>query len=458
MSSSGRQEGPVRVPLMLRLLRMRRELARRECWTRAEVLAHQQRALRALRARAEATSPFYRRFHRGLEGAPLDELPVLTKGVLMEHFDEVVTDREVRLADVRAFQAVMRGAELFRGRYYVAGTAGTTGRSGTFVWDLDEWAGILASYSRPYAWAGALRLTRRSRMAVVGSTTPWHQSALVGATVDSPLVATLRLDSGAPLEELAGRLDDFRPDVLVGYASMLRLLAAEQAAGRLHLAPGAVFSASEVLTAGARRALADAWGREPFDVYAATETAGIASECAHHAGLHLFEDLVITEVVDDRYRPVPRGEFGSRLLVTVLGSRTIPLVRYEISDSVRLSPVGACRCGLPFARIDGVQGREQEALTLPGHDGRAVTVQPVVFHRVMDPVPAAAWQVVHGSDGLVVLVVGLRAGYDPDRLAGEVQQALARVGVGGPAVRVEQVPSIPRTALGKAPLIRSVPT
>ncbi|RIK15810.1 MAG: hypothetical protein DCC50_06965 [Acidobacteria bacterium] len=67
----------------------------------------------------------------------------------MEHFDEVVTADDVRLADVRSFLARMKGAERFRGRYYVAATAGTTGRPGVFVWDADEWAGILASYSRP---------------------------------------------------------------------------------------------------------------------------------------------------------------------------------------------------------------------------------------------------------------------------------------------------------------------
>jgi hypothetical protein len=40
-------------------------------------------------------SPFYRRFHSGLEGRPLSELPVLTKAQLMESFGELVTDPEM---------------------------------------------------------------------------------------------------------------------------------------------------------------------------------------------------------------------------------------------------------------------------------------------------------------------------------------------------------------------------
>ncbi|RIK15811.1 MAG: hypothetical protein DCC50_06970 [Acidobacteria bacterium] len=158
-------------------------------------------------------------------------------------------------------------------------------------------------------------------MAVVSSTTPWHQSALVGATVDSRFIPTLRLDSGTPLAELATTLHAFQPDVLVGYASILRLLAAEPAQQRLDLSPTAVFSASEVLTDAARRSIATAWGRAPFNVYTATETAGIAAECEHGTGMHLFEDCVITEVVDQENQPVLPGQYGAKVLVTVLGAQ-----------------------------------------------------------------------------------------------------------------------------------------
>ena len=43
--------------------------------------------------------------------------------------------------------------------------------------------------------------------------------------------------------------------------------------------PEAVMSASEVLTAPSAALLEQAWGRPAFDVYAATETAGIAAMC-----------------------------------------------------------------------------------------------------------------------------------------------------------------------------------
>ncbi len=89
-------------------------------------------------------------------------------------------------------------------------------------------------------------------MAVVSSTTAWHQSSRVAATVRSPFIASQRLDAASPLPAIAARLNDLQPDVLVAYASMIRALAGEQLAGRLHIAPRGVNSSSEVLTAEAR--------------------------------------------------------------------------------------------------------------------------------------------------------------------------------------------------------------
>jgi len=288
----------------------------------------------------------------------------------MENFDELVTDPSVRLTDVEAHLATLRGNERFRGRYWVASTSGSTGHRGVFLWDFAEWTTVLASYNRSFDWAGSRAgLTHRTKMAVVSSTTPWHQSARVGASVQSPWVPTLRLDSGDPVESIVERLNSWQPEVLVAYASMIRLLAEEQLAGRLHIYPEFVFSASEVLTDRARRQAEAAWGKKPFDVYAATETAGIASECDLHRGMHLFEDLVITEIVDEYNRPVAPGVYGEKVLLTVLFSRTLPLIRYEMSDSVRPAASPYCPCGRLLPLSTGCRGVSRMYCASQPHQG-----------------------------------------------------------------------------------------
>ena len=125
--------------LVRRLLSDLREMRKHERWTRARLEAYQAEALRRLRDHAYTRSPFYRRFHEGLFGRPLRELPVLTKAMVMEHFDDLVTDRAVRLRDVREHMIRDREGNRFADRYWVTATSGSTGEPGVFLFDRDEW-------------------------------------------------------------------------------------------------------------------------------------------------------------------------------------------------------------------------------------------------------------------------------------------------------------------------------
>lgn len=434
------------------ILRKRRTLRAHDRWSRRELEEFQAGASRELRDFAVAQSPYYAKLHRGYERRPLHELPVVTKRDLVEHFDDVVTDRALKLANVRAHLETARADDYgpMDGRWYVTSTSGSTGLRGIFVQDRDEWTSVIASYARATDWAGLRAgLTNRMKLAVVSSRTPWHQSALVGATVQSRFIPTLRLDAAEPLSTIDEQLNEFQPDSLVGYASMMRLLAEEQLAGRLRIRPKAVTCSSEVITDDTRSRIHEAFGVRPVEVYAATEPAGIASHC-DRGRMHLYEDLVLTEIVDEANHPVPLGTFGARVLVTVLFSRTMPLIRYAMSDSVQVSPE-PCDCGRPYGLIGAIQGRSEDVLQLRGANGGVVAVQPNVFHRVMEPLPVSAWQIEQTTHGLRVHLVG--GILEPGALQDQLHSALAGAGAAPLDIVVEDVSSIPKTKLGKAPLI-----
>ncbi len=356
-------------------------------------------------------------------------------------------------AKTRTTATVPARDQLFRDRYSVSATSGSSGRKSIIVNNAHEWTTIIASYGRANEWSG-IRTGRAHRvtMAVVSSTAAWHQSSRVAATVRSPFVVSERLDASSPLPDIVARLNDIQPDVLVAYASMIRVLAGEQLAGRLRIAPRGVNSSSEVLTAEARSDATRAWRVSPFNVYAATETGGIAAECDQHQGMHLFEDLVIPEVVDDDYQPVPPGASGDRLLVTVLFGRTLPLIRYEMTDRVRLT-TRACPCGRPFRLLEAVEGRTDDVLELPGRGGGTVTVHPVVFHKVFDLLDAAGWQVRQEEGRLEIRVAGAGPGFDDAGTERAVYAALAAANVAPPPLRVSVVDTIPAGAAGKRPRI-----
>jgi phenylacetate-CoA ligase len=432
-----------------------RQFRARAHWTRQQLEAHQAQALRSLRDYAYAHSPFYQQFHKGLYDAPLQELPVLTKAILMEHFDDLVTDREIHLQDVQVYAANRRGDDLFLDRYWVNATSGSSGHPGIFLFNRAEWITVMASFARAREWGGIkVYLTHRVKTATVASTTPFHMSTQVNATAHSWWMPEIRLAASEPNDAIVECLNAWQPEVLIAYASMMRILADEQLAGRLQIRPRAVFTSSEVLTEETRRRIVQAWGEKLFNQYAATESGSLAAECDHHRGMHLMEDLVIFEVVDQENRPVQPGVYGDKLLITVLGSRTQPLIRYELSDSVRLSP-GPCPSGHPFALIDGVAGRVEEILSFPAVAGGSMSVHPLVFDRFMDTLPVGGWQVVQESDGLHVLLSGVRGALDEEGLADTVRQALAKQGAVIPPVDVQRVTNIPKNASGKAPLIKS---
>lgn len=234
--------------IILSVLAQLRRYRRRDHWTRQQLGAYQAQALRTLRDYAYARSPFYRKFHRGLTDTPLEELPVLTKAVLMEHFDELVTDRAIRLEEVKAHMRTLVADERFLGRYRVNATSGSSGHPGTFLFDRAEWITVLASFARTREWSGVkLDLTRRVKTATVASTTAFHMSTRVNATAHSWWMPEIRLAASEPLETIVERLNAWQPEVLIAYASMARILADEQLAGRLQVRPRSVLTSSEWL-------------------------------------------------------------------------------------------------------------------------------------------------------------------------------------------------------------------
>lgn len=119
---------------------------------------------------------------------------------------------------------------------------------------------------------------------------------------------------------------------------------------------------------------------------------------------------------------------------------------HELNDSVRVN-AEADSCGLPFAVMESVQGRVEDALYLPTVSGGQVAVQPLVFNRVMDIIPVSGWQIAWpADDGLVVLLTGVRDGLADEALQKKLTRSLAQEGVRVPYIRVQRVEAIPKTA------------
>src|SRR5262245_10847041 len=293
------------------------ELMTRDRWTRSQLVAHQERKLRDVLRHAVKASPYYRETigHLVARQAPLKDFPILTKKDLVANFDRIVTDRRLRLTDVEQHLAGERAGDLMFGQYRACATGGTSGVRAVIVYDQTAWENAAANAVRYFRATG---VTAETRLIGIGAPTPQHFSCRLYEEMRLGRSAMPRLHVTTPLPEIVAALNDFQPDTIATYPSFIRRLAEEQMEGRLKVSVKRFCSSAEALMPDVRDLALRVWGATISNRFAATEMGMAGSECEHFSGIHLPEDLVAFEAVDESYRKVPSGVSGSRLLITTL--------------------------------------------------------------------------------------------------------------------------------------------
>jgi phenylacetate-coenzyme A ligase PaaK-like adenylate-forming protein len=430
--------------------RLAAELTTRDGWTRRQLIAHQQERVWACLRHAVVASPYYRETigHLVARGAPLEELPVLTKTQLVANFDRIVTDRRLKLADVERHLAGEHAADLLFGQYRACATGGTTGVRAVMVYDQSAWAHVAANSIRFMHMAGA---PRGARFVGIGAPTPQHLSCRLYDELRLGKPGVPRLHVTTPMDEVVAALNEFQPEVIGTYPSFIRRLAEEQLEGRLKIAPCQFHSVAEALMPDVRDRARQAWGVPVLNRYSTTETATAGSECEHHCGIHLPEDLVVFEAVDESNRRVPAGVSGRRLLVTTLTNAVLPLIRYEMSDIVTVTD-GACACGRPYARMTSIDGRREEILHLPRRAGGRVEVHAFRLLSPLIGMPGVRqYQLLPGGEDVTVRIAVRNGGPAEDirnAVKQSIERVLAEVDATDTAVAVEVVESIERSGTG----------
>ncbi|MBQ5917597.1 MAG: phenylacetate--CoA ligase [Lachnospiraceae bacterium] len=129
----------------------------------------------------------------------------------------------------------------------------------------------------------------------------------------------------------------------------------------------ATINGAEPWTENMRMQIEERLGIHAHDIYGLSEIMGpgVACDCIHHKGLHIFEDHFLPEIIDPKtLQPVAPGETGE-LVITTLTKEGIPLIRYRTKDLTSLS-YEKCECGRTTARISRFKGRSDDMLIIRG--------------------------------------------------------------------------------------------
>lgn len=170
-----------------------------------------------------------------------------------------------------------------------------------------------------------------------------------------------RVESTAPMDQVASRVRESKPDVIGGYAGVLSRLARELGDDQKDVRPRLILSVAEVLTPAMRARIEKVFRAPVRDTYACYELGLVASECPQGGTYHVCDDNVIIEIEgsDDN----DSGE----LIGTNLHFTAMPIIRYRLGDVVARGPE-RCACGSPFTTLSAIQGRMNDFFPLP--DGR----------------------------------------------------------------------------------------
>jgi phenylacetate-CoA ligase len=424
-------------------------------WPAERVREERLRALRALLATAVARSPWHRERLTGVDvrsfsEADVAKLPVMTKSDLMDNFDAIATDRRVTkdLCE-RHLSAVTADSYLLE-EYHVVASGGSSGQRGIFVYGWEAWAICWASMTRfPLRdWASDPALAGVSRIAaVVAASKPTHISAAFRHTFSGSRTREHVIPVSQPLGAIVTSLNRLQPTELVGFSSVLPLLAREALSGRLVISPRRVMGIAEPLLPEARAAVQDAWAVPVGSRYGMSE--GIFTGFCGH-GSHLPDDLCLFEPVGPDGSAVRPDAASHRVYVTNLYNHALPLIRFEVTDEVRVVDQ-PCPCGSSFRRMADPQGRLDDTFTYAG----PVTIHPHLFRSVLGQdrqiVEYQVRQTQHGADiGIVA-----EAGFDAGAAGHAIEAALAAAGLEQPHVTVTLQAAVDRQPTGK--LKRFVP-
>lgn len=368
--------------------------------------------LRETVRRAYAGSAFYRALLTeagiGADGVDeLDRLPFTTKEQLRSAYPfgwTCVPDREV---------------------LRVHASSGTTGRRTLCTYtrhDVEEWT---AMFARCLAYAGVTDADRVQLMVGYGLwTAGW------GFQAAAERVGAMAIPSGPGNTDLQLELMHDLGTTVLCATSSFALAIGERLAAHGGAPPGlrlGVFG-SERWSELTRRRIEDLLGLSAFDLYGLTELwgPGAGIECREHAGMHVWTDYFLVEVVDPvTLAPVPPGVEGE-LVVTTLRKQATPLLRYRTRDLTALD-LTPCPCGSPYPRISRLRGRSDDMIKV-----RGVLFFPAQVEHVLGRVEGATgeYRIEIDRDGVGDRVLVRAEAPDAPGLGGHVADLLrAEVGL-----------------------------
>jgi phenylacetate-CoA ligase len=171
-------------------------------------------------------------------------------------------------------------------------------------------------------------------------------------------------------------------------------------------------------------------GLTSYDIIGMTETGGpgLGIDCAARAGIHVWEDHYLVEIVEPRTGALLADGAEGELVVSTLTREGLPLVRYRTHDLTRVVSRARCDCGRTMLRLDRLRGRTDDMVIFKGVNFYPRQVETLLLRQAG---LSHEYQILLEADGggeRMTIVAEMEPGCDPavaQRLKREVHDLLS---------------------------------
>ena len=325
-------------------------------WDETRINEYQLNKLRNLIDYASRYVPYYEEKFKKIKLSSKDimtlddihKVPILTKEILRNERENLVS-------------------RCFPMKYVKKGkTGGTTGPPVIVYKDIYNRSFTWASYYRWYEWMGLNYYD--------SSATFWGAPTVLSSSLRTKMQDrckrfiqnTLVLNSFNMNEKTLGTfyksIINQEPTIIKGYLSSLLDFAKYIDDNNLKFINlKAISSTTETLLPHNREYLEEIFGVPIFDQYGCGEISAISYECSKHNGLHIQQEHVICEILDDMDNPMMNST--GRVVATDLDNWVMPFIRYENGDFATLTDI-KCTCGVNQPLMESIEGRSVDTITL----------------------------------------------------------------------------------------------
>ena len=242
-------------------------------------------------------------------------------------------------------------------------TSGTTGLPKRVFYTLQDCRNTIELYK---AGLGEFIFPGSKTLICMPFSGPFGLGELIAAAIEELGATPLKVGVGKTFSQLEEIISKEHPDTFVGLPTHLYSILT--VLGPLSLKRALI--SGDACPVSATKRIEELLEAKLFPHYGSREMgmAG-AITCPAHEGMHLRENHIIAEIIDEQGNVLPYGEEGE-LVITTIGMEAMPLIRYRTGDYTRIIP-GTCACGSETIRLD--------LLRRKGNPGKILSLDEKLF-------------------------------------------------------------------------------